>query len=199
MRCSLAVCFLAIFVALFTASMPAQAQVQQGVSGANGVIVDADGVLRLHTFEDPNGAITKKRLSEAKARLNPQIALTSELRKVSLNRLEAAVRAQLQKGQSPTEEMQFLAGLTRVRYVFYYPETKDIVLAGPAEGWSPDLSGRMCGMESGRPTVQLQDLVVALRAFAPGQHKAPIILCSIDPTPEGLARMQRFLRLAATL
>ena len=37
--------------------------------------------------------------------------------------------------------MQFLAGLTRVRYVFYYPETKDIVLAGPAEGWAADAAG----------------------------------------------------------
>ena len=52
----------------------------------------------------------------------------------------------------------------------------------------------MLGIDSGRPTLQLQDLVVALRAFAPGQHKATTILCSIDPTEEGLARMQQFLR-----
>ena len=194
MRCSLALCFLAVVAVMLATSPVVQAQVGGGVSGANGVIVDADGVLRLHTFEDPNGAITKKRLAEAKARLNPQVALTSELRKVSLNRLEAAVRAQLQKGQSPTEEMQFLAGLTRVRYVFYYPETKDIVLAGPAEGWIPDAAGRACGLESGRPSLQLQDLVVALRAFAPGERQAPVILVSIDPTAEGLARMQQFLR-----
>ena len=196
MRCSLALCFMAVIALVLAASPTVQAQVGQGqgVSGANGVIVDADGVLRLHAFEDPNGAITKKRRAEAKARLNPQVALTSELRKVSLNRLEAAVRAQLQKGQSPTEEMQFLAGLTRVRYVFYYPETKDIVLAGPAEGWIPDAAGRACGLESGRPSLQLQDLVVALRAFAPGERQAPVILVSIDPTAEGLARMQQFLR-----
>lgn len=195
MRCSLALSLLVVIAVVLTSSSMVHAQgVGQGVSGANGVIVDADGVLRLHTFEDPNGAITKKRLSEAKARLNPQVALTSELRKVSLNRLEAAVKAQLQKGLPPTEEMQFLAGLTRVRYVFYYPETKDIVLAGPAEGWIPDAAGRACGLESGRPSLQLQDLVVALRAFAPGERQAPVILVSIDPTAEGLARMQQFLR-----
>ena len=51
--------------------------------------------------------------------------------------------------------MQFLAGLTRVRYVFYYPETKDIVLAGPAEGWAADAAGRVCGIESGRPVVAI--------------------------------------------
>jgi hypothetical protein len=138
--------------------------------------------------------MTKKRIAEAKARLNADIAAPSDLRKVSLNRLEAAVRAGLDKGRGPTEEMQFLAGLTRVRYVFYYPETKDIVLAGPAEGWAADPTGRACGIDSGRPLLQLQDLIVALRAFAPGERQAPVILVSIDPTAEGLSRMQDFLR-----
>jgi hypothetical protein len=78
--------------------------------------------------------------------------------------------------------------------VFYYPDTKDIVLAGPAEGWMTDLSGRVVGLSSGRPVVQLQDLVVALRAFPPDTQGAHLIGCSIDPTQEGLAAMQRFLR-----
>ena len=49
-------------------------------------------------------------------------------------------------------------------------------------------------MTSGRPVVQLRDLVVALRAFPPGSRGAAVIGCSIDPTQEGLAEMQRFLR-----
>ena len=167
---------------------------QQGVSGADGVIVDAEGVLRLHHFADPQGQLTRKRLAEAKARLNPDVAKSSDLRKVSLNRLEAAIRAALAAGRGPTEDMQFLAGLSRLRYVFYYPETKDIVLAGPAEGWMADATGRACGLETGRPVLQLQDLIAALRAYAPGRQHAPAILVSIDPTPEGLARMQQFLR-----
>jgi hypothetical protein len=178
--------------ALFTCT-PAWSQ-DGGVSGANGVLIDAQGVLRLQHFPDPGGQLAKKRIAEARAQLNPDVAKASGLRKVSLNRLEAAVREQLAKGQPPTEEMALLAGLTRVRYLFFYPETRDIVLAGPAEGWAPDASGRVLGMDSGRPTLQLQDLVVALRAFAPGQHKATTILCSIDPTEEGLARMQQFWR-----
>src|SRR5690242_4822312 len=140
----------------------ASAQVQQGgVSGANGVIVDADGVLRLHQFVDPGGQLTKKRIAEAKARLNPEIARPSDLRKVSLNRLEAALRAKLAAGHGHSEDMQYLAGLTRVRYVFFYPDSKDIVLAGPAEPWTLDPTGRACGLDSGRPTLQLQDLIVA--------------------------------------
>jgi hypothetical protein len=172
----------------------AHAQDTGNISGANGVIIDAQGVLHLQNFPDPGGQLAKKRIAEARAKLNPDVAKASDLRKVSLNRLEAAVRAQLAKNQPPTEEMQFLAGLTRVRYVFYYPDTQDIVLAGPAEGWAPDAANRVCGIESGRPVIQLQDLIVALRAFPPSERKGQTILVSIDPTPEGLARMQNFMR-----
>lgn len=186
---------------LLVAALPrwaaAQGQPQNanvGASGANGVVVDAEGVLRLRHFEDPGGQIHRNRVAEARANLNPEVAATSKLRKVSLNRLEAAIRTQLEKGRAPTEEMQYLAGLTRARYVFYYPETKDIVLAGPAEGWAADVTGRVCGMVSGRPSLQLQDLIVALRAFGPGVQKTPTILCSIDPTEEGQRRLQQFQR-----
>jgi hypothetical protein len=89
--------------------------------------------------------------------------------------------------------MQALAGLTRLQYVFYLPETNDIVIAGPAEGWASDLSGRKRGIESGRPVVELRDLVVALRAFPPSGSASPFISCSIDPTQEGLANMQQFM------
>jgi Protein of unknown function (DUF1598) len=167
---------------------------QGNVSGANGVIVDAQGVLRLQHFADPGGQLAKRRIAEARAKLNPDVAKSSPLRKVSLNRLEAAVRERLANNQPPNEEMQFLAGLTRLRYVFYYPDTKDIVIAGPAEGWAADPANHMCGIESGRPVLELQDLVVALRAFPPSEGKAPTILVSIDPTQEGLARMRQFLK-----
>jgi len=41
--------------------------------------------------------------------------------------------------------------------------------------------------------MELQDLIVALRAFPPGQKTNPLVHCSIDPDPEGLRRMQQFL------
>ena len=91
--------------------------------------------------------------------------------------------------------MKNLAGLTRVEYVFCYPDTGDIVIAGPAEAWAAAPSGRMQGVVTGRPVIELQDLIVALRAFPAGGNtkKGPFIKCSIDPTAEGLARMQQFL------
>ena len=97
------------------------------------------------------------------------------------------------KGESPTDEMKYLAGLTRLQYVFYYPETKDIVIAGPAEGFFPDPSGRVLGMNSGRAVLELQDLVAAMRAFPPEGKQTHVISVSIDPTQEGLQRMQQWL------
>src|SRR5437870_619887 len=114
--------FVAVMIACAFPVTPIRTKVSRGctgASGANGVIVDAKGVLRLQNFPDPGGRLVKKRIAEARAMLNPDVAKASKLRKVSLNRLEAAVRAQLDKKSPPTEEMQFLAGLTRVRYVFY--------------------------------------------------------------------------------
>ena len=35
-------------------------------------------------------------------------------------------------GRRPTEAMQVLAGLERIEYVFVYPGSGDLVLAGPA-------------------------------------------------------------------
>jgi hypothetical protein len=104
------------------------------------------------------------------------------------------MRQRLADGRGIDDTMQHLAGITRLQFVFCYPETGDIVIAGPAEGWGKSPAGRMQGLESGRPVLELQDLAVALRAFPPGtENKKPFIYCSIDPTPEGLSRMHQFL------
>jgi len=144
-------------------------------------------------FVDRAGELTRHRIAEAKRSLAPDLAKASDLRKISLNRLEAAVAERIAAGEKPTDAMQHLAGLQRIQYVFVYPETGDIVIAGPAEGWASDLSGRVRGISSGAPVIELQDLIVALRAFPPGGSETPVIRCSIDPTKEGLANMQQFL------
>ncbi len=182
---SLAIIVLAVFG--FGLTTPA---VVFGQSSA-GVIVDAEGVLRTKTAAEADGQLAKERIAAARAALNPKVAAYSRLRYISLKHLEKAIE---DRHGVPSAEMQNLAGLLRVRYVFLYPESKDIVIAGPAEGWVTDGFGRFVGLKSGRPTVQLQDLVVALRAFPPEGPATKFIGCSIDPTPEGLAAMQQFLR-----
>jgi hypothetical protein len=66
------------------------------------------------------------------------------------------------------------------------------VIAGPAEGWRYDETGRAVGDESGRPTLQLDDLVTVLRTFTDGGRQ--IFGCSIDPRPEGLRRSRSLPR-----
>lgn len=165
-------------------------------TGAAGVVVDASGVVRTEFFPDHTGQLMRQRLAAARAVLaanNPKVATPSAMRKISLNRLEAAIAEKMNAGLPLDEEMKYLAGLTRVEYIFYYPDTKDIVIAGPAEGWMPDLSGRVRGLNTLRPVVELEDLITALRAFPPTEKKGPMISVSIDPTPEGLQRLNHFL------
>jgi hypothetical protein len=73
--------------------------------------------------------------------------------------------------------------------VLVYPEQNDIVLAGPAEGWRVDTKGSVVGATTGRPVLTLDDLMVALRTGQASNRSG--ISCSIDPTPEGLQRMQQ--------
>ena len=95
-----------------------------------------------------------------------------------------------------SSDLQNLAGLTRVEYVLIYAEHKDIVLAGPAEGWQFDDQGTAIGSTTGRPILQLDDLVVALRAAKAQPATGELITCSIDPTEEG---SRRFSRMVSTL
>ncbi len=167
----------------------AQAHAQQG----QGVEVDAAGVLRTRVVHDPTGMLGRQRLAAARASLDPEIARPSPLRMVSLTRLERVAAEHMATGQGLPDDMRYLAGLTRLSHVFIYPETGEIVIAGPAEGFVPDITGRVVGMQTGRAVLQLQDLVVALRAYPPGATQMPALVVSIDPSPEGLERMQQFL------
>lgn len=170
-----------------------QAVYAQVAGGLGGVLVDPEGVLKVRAFHDPGGRLLQERIAAAKAALDQDIVRPSRLRKVSITRLEAALRECLDNNRQPTDAMRNLAGLTRIQYVFYYPDTKDIVVAGPAEGWVKDVTGRTIGIQTGQPIVELQDLIVALRAHAPDKRGRTILGCSIDPTPEGLQRMQQFI------
>lgn len=160
----------------------------------SGLEVDEQGRVRKVIHADPGARLTRQRLAAAKAALNADLAKPNALRKVSLTRLEAAVRDALDHNRKPSDEMRFLAGLTRIRYVFFYPDSGDVVIAGPAEGWFQDLAGHMIGMQSGRPVLELQDLIVALRTYGPDKSEGPVIGCSIDPTPEGLAAFKKAYR-----
>ena len=77
-----------------------------------GIDVDAAGVLRVKQF-DPRVAL--QRLAAAKAKAGDNVMRPSDLRKVSLTRLESAISESVAAGQAITDEMKALAGLTTGR------------------------------------------------------------------------------------
>jgi hypothetical protein len=190
--------FVCLAILLATAFLPAVAIGQEppppaGGGQAAGVEVQADGVLRIKRYQPLTGALARQWQADAKAKLDRDLAGPSDKRKVSLNRLEAAIRGKLAAGEDITDEMKYLAGLTRIENVFFFPGSGDIVIAGPAEGFAHDPSGRVVGIFTGRATVQLDDLVTAMRAYPPGgDTRTEVIGVSIDPTKEGLAKMAKF-------
>ena len=167
-----------------------------GFGAASGVLVDANGVLRMHSV--PDAALSLERRKATVAAFEGDLRKSSKLRKVALSRLEAEVRKAVAIGRGVPDALEKLAGLTRVQYVFVYPAENgspgEIVIAGPAEPWMIDATGRVRGTETGWPTVLLEDLAAVIRSFAPGQPHDRQIGCSIDPKPEGLAALQAFIR-----
>lgn len=154
------------------------------VSGFDGgVRVDAQGLLRRIPVRT-DGSLNSIRASAAVIRGSHDPRRPSQLRKISLNRLERELQLRQAAGESPDETMKLLAGLQRIKYLLVYPETGDIVIAGPAGDWTRDREGRWVDVEKQRPLVQLDDLVVTFRnAFS----DEPKFGCSINPTKEGLA------------
>jgi hypothetical protein len=91
--------------------------------------------------------------------------------------------------------MLTLAGLQRVSYVLVYPETGDLVLAGPAGDWRTGPSGAIVSAETGRPVMRLDDLLALWRRQRTENSSA--FGCSIVPRQEALARTQEFLNASA--
>ena len=164
-------------------------------NGVGGISINAGGVVAPVFQKEVAFKLTQKRL-EAFARQNFSADLNapSELRMVSLVRLEQACRTFAAGKKHVTPEIQYLAGLQRIDYVFVYPETGDLVIAGPAEGFAPDPLGRVVGITTGRPPLRLDDLIVALRAVP----KTSRLGCSIDPTQSGLRAFHDYIQQNST-
>lgn len=157
-----------------------------------GVHVDALGVMRPIVRETGARWLAEVRQTARRAGPAAEARRPSPLRKVSLPRLEREIQLRLAAGRPLDEEMLVLAGLERVEYVLVYPETHDLVLAGPAGDWTLDAEERLVRTEGGRPVLRLDDLVLLLRHFATSPDGK--FGCSITPTEEGLAKAQAFLK-----
>jgi Protein of unknown function (DUF1598) len=155
-----------------------------------GVRVSPTGLLQRLSSEEQNGQLTTVGVQARKADLNEDVSRPSELRMVSLTRLERAVARRIEEGLPVPETMAQLAGLAQVKYVFAIPESNEIVIAGPAQAWQYNEQGQPVSSTTGRPTLQLDDLVTVLRTFARGNADFG---CSINTRDEGVKTLKEFV------
>src|SRR2546421_12103146 len=128
LRARLAALFgLALVVGL---AQPAQAQFFNGGGGlfgnrVGGVSIDAAGMV---TPPDKSARIPMRdALRKLHAEPAAELKQPVEMRMISLRRLEEAVKAAAQpKAELLADELRFLAGLQRIRYILVYPEDHDI-------------------------------------------------------------------------
>ena len=156
-----------------------------------GVRVAPNGLLHRLSVEEQNGALASLGVQSRKADLNADVARRSDLRLVSLTRLERAVAQRLSDGLPVPETMAQLAGLSQIKYIMVFAETNEIVIGGPAEAWQYNAQGQPVSATSGRPTLQLDDLVTVLRTFARGDADFG---CSINTRDAGVRALTDFVQ-----
>ena len=159
-----------------------------------GVAVDAEGVLRMKEVGDRDGKLLLARIAAAprqtrgRCRSAVEAAIHFAEPFGSRDRCEAEGR----RSRSTTtccNSPDCSACNTRCC------STRAAMSSSPAP---PEALGRrtalghVVGITTGRPTIPLVDLATALRHFRPAGKNAPFVGCTIDPTPEGLQRLQEF-------
>jgi len=165
-----------------------------------GVLVDPQGVLRplLKESADAAPAADWKRgrrgLLAGRDAHARSARRSSALRMISLPRLEKQIQLRQAMGRKPSESMLVLAGLVRIKHVFVYPESGDLVLAGPAGDWRTGPEDRVVSTD-GQPVVRLDDLAVILRHVMSSPEAK--FGCLIVPREDALARVQEFLKESA--
>lgn len=169
------------------AANSAVAQMGFGNQVVGGILIDAAGMV---ANLDPKAS---EELAAERTKLLADAGITAAgSRKVSLAGLLKAVRQSQETGVPVAAEVVYLGGLTAVEMVLVDPEQHDIVLVGPAEAPVVGMQGSVVGEQTGRPLLVFEDLIMALRSMDSARTAG--MSCSIDPTPEGIARLQALLR-----
>lgn len=154
-----------------------------------GVVIDPAGMVRAASLEDREELANQ--LQNANQVLNGDLREAAEMRMVSLKGLQAAVAESHAAGKEIPAEVEFMAGLQRIEYVFVDQQNHDVIVAGPAEPWKMREDGFVVGTVTGGATMRLADLTVALRSVENARQEG--ITCSIEPTEEGRRRLQQLL------
>ena len=150
----------------------------------SGIRVDPNGLLTRLTRTELTNRLKTLGIRARNADLNKEMARPSGLRLVSLTRLEQEIRRRMAEGKPVVETMKNLAGLYKIEYIFVFPENGEIVIGGPAAGWRYNEKGQPLAMDTGKPTLQLDDFVTVLRTFSTKGNN--FFNCLIVPRKSGL-------------
>lgn len=145
-----------------------------------GVYVDAKNVLRVG--QPGKGAAIRFRRD---ANLKPGFV------SISLPKLFAEVKSLHDAGKEIPDRIRHLDGLVKLQFVVFDAKAKDLIIAGPAEPVDARNPLRPLGKKTGRPVLQLDDLVVALRSLGPGSRTSAFG-CTLLQDPQSIARVAAF-------
>lgn len=164
-----------------------------GNQAVGGISVDADGIIQ---NLDPQAletlAVTRRQALAGKPLGSDG---RHDLQKVSLRRILETVEEAATSGNAIPTDVLTLGGLERIDFLFVDTDGNDLVLAGPGDMATIDAGGNIVAASTGRPLLLLEDFIVSLRAIEKARMGGGM-QCSIDPSPEGLARLQAVLRQA---
>jgi hypothetical protein len=158
----------------------ARGQVIQGIS------VDVNGVVQFREKD------AKAELDRIRGRAKSTSGEKTELRYVSLPKTFADARAAIEAQRELPPQVRHLQGLTRIDYILVYPEEHDLIIAGPAEEVDDANPMQPRGRLTGRPMVQFDDLVTALRMTS--AERGQPFGCSIDMPEDSLVKSQEIYR-----
>lgn len=156
-----------------------------------GVFVDAKGLLKRLPQIETQQLSSSLAAPVRAADLNADLAAETDLRWVSLQRLQAEVGRRVAAGQPIPATFRHVAGLYGVRYVSFDQASGDILLGGPAGAWEYNRQGIAVSSKTGRPTLILDDLVVVFRSLASG---AADFGCSINTRDESVKALLDYAR-----
>ncbi len=149
-----------------------------------GISVDANGVVSGDISKLTEAEISN--LAKAISNADPKLD-EAGMRAVSLKAIESALVEAAKSNKPISPEVQFMAGLTRIEYVVVKPETNDVLLVGPADGWRVNERGAVVSKKTGHPVLMLEDFLVAMRTVDNARSDYGISV-DIRPTAEGMVK-----------
>ncbi len=149
----------------------------------SGVYIDPAGQLQHVSSKTQSFPVS---LTARAGQLRHPWRIDSPLRIVSLRQLDETLGQRAASGLQSSQELEHLAGLSRVEYVYVDVPGEDVLLAGPAAG---DRAGALQGFR----LVDLGLLIELMNA------RSSPLGCSIDPTDEGILAAQQLVTPAGAL